>query len=63
MTKSYTLRQASRNDDENIAKLSVTAWQESYSDILPIATLASLQWQTRAPVRKDFLKIPREIPL
>lgn len=59
MTESYTLRQASRNDDENIAKLSVTAWQESYSEIFPKAALTSLQWQTRATGRKDFFKDPK----
>lgn len=56
ITTKINLRQASRNDDENIAKLSVMAWQESYGNILPIEALASLQWQTRANGRREFFQ-------
>lgn len=56
MTEKIYLREAGRNDDETIAKLSIKAWQDSYSNILPITSLTNLQWQVRANGREVYFQ-------
>lgn len=52
--KIHTIRQATENDNETIAQLSVTCWQQAYKDILNQDFLAQLDWRPRASGRKKF---------
>lgn len=46
--------------DEEISKLSVTAWQEAYKDIFENAYLSALNWEPRVKGRRDFFTDSRK---
>lgn len=48
------VRKALLNDNDAIAKLSVSSWQKTYANILPADFLANLDWLERAAGRADF---------
>ena len=50
------IRLATLDDDEEISKLSVIVWQQTYRDIFSEEFLANLKWQPRVKSRKKFFE-------
>lgn len=55
------IRQATHNDNDAIAKVNVTCWQESYQSFFSAEYLASLSWQDRSANRKQFQIDPTRV--
>jgi len=55
-----TIRESTEKDAEGIAKVHVTTWQSTYSDMADEEFLDNLKWEDRVEGWSDTLKNPKE---